>query len=304
MKLEAVEYIKTFVYWALKTMAKPLVGKGLKLRYLRHLYNGLTNRFIPTQEKVVVINDCLIKVSDGTRGLDGTTGTLVATGKYEPITTEYFKKIITDGINVIDVGANIGYYSLLSAKLTKGLVYAVEPEPRNLSLLKENIELNRLKNVVVIDKAVSDKNGIAKCYVSKDESGEHSLVHGREHIKDTIDVEVAKLDDIIKDKIGLIKIDTEGNEIAVLKGAERIIKSNSLKLIVEVWYPGLKASGYDINDLVNLLREYGYSKFEMIDEVSNSVILGTNENIISKLMNRCVNNDISVNLFCSKGEIN
>ena len=85
--------------------------------------------------------------------------------KYE---TELFKKMVQDGMVVVDIGANIGYYTLIAAKLVgnKGIVYAFEPEPSNYELLCQNIAINGYTNVVPIEKAVSKTSGKTKLYVN------------------------------------------------------------------------------------------------------------------------------------------
>jgi len=100
---------------------------------------------------------------------------------YEEFETEVTKKIVNDGDVVLDIGANIGYYTLIFAKLVgkNGKVYAFEPEPNNLAILKKNIEINGYKNIEVIDKVVSNKNGTVKLYISEQNKGHHSICEKR-----------------------------------------------------------------------------------------------------------------------------
>lgn len=82
-------------------------------------------------------------------------------GVVEPLATHMFTEHIQPGNTVIDIGANIGYYTILAAQIVgeTGKVYAFEPEPKNLTLLKKNVEHNNLTNVVLANKAVSNANG-------------------------------------------------------------------------------------------------------------------------------------------------
>jgi FkbM family methyltransferase len=84
-----------------------------------------------------------------------------------------FKGIVKEGMVVVDIGANIGYYTLIAAKLVgkSGIVYVFEPMPSNYECLCKNIEVNGYTNVVLIQKAVSNKYGIAKVWFEKDWSG-------------------------------------------------------------------------------------------------------------------------------------
>ena len=81
------------------------------------------------------------------------------------------------GMIVVDVGANVGYFSLLAAELvgSSGKVYAFEPEPGNNGILQQNIEINSLSNIQVEEMAGSDNSGVADLYLSELDSGSHSL---------------------------------------------------------------------------------------------------------------------------------
>jgi len=128
-------------------------------------------------------------------------------------TSEYnhLKKIIQLNDTVIDVGANIGYYTLIFAKLVGkgGMVYAFEPEPNNFALLKKNIEVNNYHNVILENKAVSDQNGFANLEINS-MMGEHRIIS--ESTKDTIKVPTITLDSIFQSEINFLKTDTEGHE--------------------------------------------------------------------------------------------
>jgi FkbM family methyltransferase len=91
--------------------------------------------------------------------------------------TKFLKKIIKKGDTVIDVGANIGYYTLLFSKLVgkEGKIYAYEPLPENFKLLKKNIFINKYKNIVLINRALSNKEKNAKLYIDQDDLGACSL---------------------------------------------------------------------------------------------------------------------------------
>lgn len=98
-------------------------------------------------------------------------------GIYEPLQTELVKKEIKKGDVVLDIGANIGYYTLIFAKLVgeDGKVFVFEPAPTNFSFLKKNVEINSYKNVVLVQKAVSNKTGKLKLYLSEDNIGDHRI---------------------------------------------------------------------------------------------------------------------------------
>jgi FkbM family methyltransferase len=136
---------------------------------------------------------------------------------------------------VIDVGANVGTFTVKAAKLVgdKGLVVAIEPEPMNLALLQRNIDSCNLNNVKVIRKAVWDKAAKVWLYLSK-HSGGHSLCYASE---DRIEVEADCLDNIVAElglsHVDFIKIDVEGAEPEALRGAEGTLTSPSIRLCIE-----------------------------------------------------------------------
>ncbi len=188
--------------------------------------------------------------------------------KYE---TEVFKKKVREGMVVVDVGANIGYYSLIAAKLVgkSGIVYAFEPMLSNYALLCKNIEINSYINVVPIQKAVSNKTGKSKLWYEKDWSGSPSfwkecaltVSHHKSLEKGGfVEVETIALDEFLRNqKVDIIKIDAEGAEGLILDGAKRILKSNyPLVIFMEFWPDALRNLGTNPIGLLYKLQEYGF----------------------------------------------
>jgi FkbM family methyltransferase len=145
---------------------------------------------------------------------------------HEKYLKDYMK--IDDG-TFVDIGANIGKYTVFMARKLagKGRVLAIEPEPDNFAVLAKNIFLNRMyNNITAIDKACSDKEESAILYLQKKGSGSHSLYRPKKCWKE-IRVRTMKLDDIVErlkiENIRLIKIDVEGAEAEVLRGAEKVL---------------------------------------------------------------------------------
>ena len=141
---------------------------------------------------------------------------------YEIEQTSCFEKMIKEGNTILDIGASIGYYTLLSSYLVgnKGKVFAFEPDPTNLFYLEKHITLNRLTNVTLIKSAVSDNNGFL--YFEKGSGS------GTGHISSTGNVKVntITLDEFIRNHQiipDFIKIDVEGAEFQVLSGAKTIL---------------------------------------------------------------------------------
>ncbi len=101
-------------------------------------------------------------------------------GGYENVETQLFESHIKEGDVVLDLGANIGYFTLIAAKCVgaNGKVYAFEPDPTNFSFLKRSVEINNYKNVVCEQKAVSNKNGVVKLFLHDYQTGAYTIVGG------------------------------------------------------------------------------------------------------------------------------
>jgi len=161
----------------------------------------------------------------------------VAKPDYEKSLRKYFD--LKEGV-FIDVGANLGKYTVLMAKKlgSKGKVIGIEPEEHTVKLLKRNVEINNLKNVFVIEKACSNKNGKSTLYLEDTiySGGLHSLKKYGHHIKEKI-IDVEKLDSVVSKlqfkRVDLIKIDVEGAELGVLQGSQKILKNYHPKIICE-----------------------------------------------------------------------
>ena len=189
----------------------------------------------------------------------------ILANSWEELTTEMFKKVVKEGDVVVDLGANIGYFTLLAARLVgkKGKVYAFEPEPINYSLLLKNIELNGYDNVIATQKAVSDTSGKVKFYLDKEDTGAHSI-YQLDKGERFIEVEAVNLDDFFKDNqhpINVIKMDVEGAEMAAFSGMKDIIRENKdLKIFVEFYFPGIKRAGSSPEEFARrLLEDYHFS---------------------------------------------
>ena len=190
---------------------------------------------------------------------------------YEKFETDLFKRQIKEGMTVVDLGAHLGYYTLIAAKLVgwRGEVFAFEPEPYNYGLLIRNIATNGYSNVIAVQKAVSNRVGSARLFLSRDNSGDHRMYDSHDG-RDSIEIETVTLDKFFKDKsngIDVIKMDVQGAEMAALQGMGNIIKKNaSLKIITEFWPIGLRRFAYSPEGYLNSLIEYGFQLFHINEQ--------------------------------------
>ena len=193
---------------------------------------------------------------------------------YEPIETRLVKERIKKGDRVLDIGANIGYFTLIFADLVgpEGKVYAFEPDPANLALLKKNLEINGFDNVVVVPLAVSDRMGRIPFYLSPDNLGDHTVYPvGRD--RKVIFVDSGRLDDYFKDidgKIDFIKMDIQGAEAKALEGMQNLLKNNSaIKLLMEFYPFGIEKTGFQSGECLDRLLASGFDIYyvDMDDEL-------------------------------------
>lgn len=151
-------------------------------------------------------------------------------GLFEFSNAFVFYDIIKPGSIIIDIGANIGFYSLLAAKKMQntGKVYSLEPSKVVLKDLRKNIEVNKYSNIEVFNFAVSDFNGMTDFYRCEDDAYNSLIATPMEKVVSIDRVNVVTLDDFVKmnniEKIDVIKIDAEGLDYSILKGAKRALK--------------------------------------------------------------------------------
>jgi FkbM family methyltransferase len=172
-------------------------------------------------------------------------------GLYELDKQRLFNTLIKPGDVVFDVGANVGYYTLLSSVLVgpEGKVFAFEPLPRNLALLRRHVEMNNLTNVTVFAGAVSDRNGTAHF--------DAGAIPEMAHLSDRGEIEVRTftLDSLLAEGVptpAVMKIDVEGAEIDVLNGARGMI---------EMRHPAMMVATHSVrlfDEVKALLQSWGY----------------------------------------------
>jgi FkbM family methyltransferase len=209
-----------------------------------------------------------INVRDKDPGMRKTFQAYALNRIHEETTTNLFKKVVKEGDVVIDLGANIGYFTLLAAKLVgpTGKVFAFEPEPKNFSYLKKNVELNNYTNVIIEQKAVSNYNGETKLFICPYDSGHHTINRpngieayrlGRSGEITSIDIEVVTLDNYLRnktDRVDVIKIDVEGAEALVFEGMKEILSKNqNIKIFLEFFPLLIEKMGSSPEDFAKYL---------------------------------------------------
>lgn len=215
---------------------------------------------------------CIVELVPGTKCICYPSGSLYSTLVMYLKFPEYGEmqlllSILNDKDIFIDVGANIGVYSLLaSSKINKGKIFAFEPSPKILPQLEENISLNNKDDrIVVIKKAVSQKNGFINFDINS--SPDYNHISYSSNKTEVLRVQSITLDKFISKnnlkRVKLIKIDVEGAELLVLKGLQKSLKAKLVDvLIVEVNQDEeAKKFGFSIEQLFQYLIENGFSLY-------------------------------------------
>lgn len=183
---------------------------------------------------------------------------------YEAKSIEACKKIIRPGMVVLDIGANIGFHTRVFSNLVgaKGKVYAFEPDPENYALLLKNISALKFKNVVAVNKAVSDFNGGVDFYKTPG-SGLHSLYTSDKATRKSR-VESVTIDSFFAEAggadINFVKIDVEGAEPKAIAGMSATLRrSPDINMLVEINPEALGRDGASPESFTGNLGALGFT---------------------------------------------
>ncbi len=185
-------------------------------------------------------------------------------GLYESEKVEAFRCFLSPGDSVVDAGVNKGYFSLLAARLVgpAGTVFAFEPHPENCKWFLKSVAANGYRHVNLVRAALGATNGVTELYLGE-KSGWHSLKQNSEN-QPSLNVNILQLDDALarmgNPRIKLIKIDVEGAELEVLRGALSTLANTSpLVLLVDLHH----SRGLRHSEIHSLLTQQGFSLVEI-----------------------------------------
>jgi FkbM family methyltransferase len=186
---------------------------------------------------------------------------------YEPEETELFSSFIKPEDVCLDIGGNIGYFSMImAARATRGHVHVFEPIVINAAMINANKELNGFKNVTINNTAVGDQKGMVTFSVSDDSAFSSIKATGRFGEAENVSVPILRIDDYLAenkiDHIDIIKVDVEGAENMVIDGAKGLLSSNIKKprlVLLELFDENLKPFGSSVAAIVEKMRGWGYA---------------------------------------------
>lgn len=217
----------------------------------------------------------------------------------ESFEARLFQSTIRPGMRIVDLGANLGYYTLLAARCAgaEGRVYAFEPDQENFALLQRAVEKNGLTNVQAARQAVSNVSGSGTLYFCPEHRGDHRIYDSSDG-RNGVAIETVRLDDVVEKgvPIDVIKMDIQGAEGRVLQGMERILRENpALILMTEFWPYGLAQSGDSAAAFLDRVQRHGF-RLGLIDDSAATLQEVTRENLLG-----CFAAKAYGNLFLTRG---
>ena len=240
---------------------------------------------------------------------EGLSRELLQVGRHEPTSTEFFRRELarlrdaTGTVTVLEVGGNIGYYTLVEADAlgSDGRILVCEPEPDNVDLLEENVARNGYEDVVdVYQVGLSDRTGTAEFYLSS-RSNCHSF-EADSRFRDateSIEVDVRTVDDFLDDRdvdpdeVNVVRMDVEGHEAKILSGMDDLLASEGPTLLYVEFHSELIDNG-ELDDALGKITDAGFelafacndnmargadNTCERVEEIPENVRYGNYENI-------------------------
>ncbi|MCJ7856664.1 FkbM family methyltransferase [Lachnospiraceae bacterium NSJ-143] len=217
-------------------------------------------------------------------------------GHFEYGTETLFESIVEEGMSVLDIGANLGMFTLRA--LRKGaVVYAYEPTPSIFKILEQNIKNNGFNSkVALFNNAVFNEEKTIEFSITEGTCGQSNNLFSKEGTLGSVMVKTVVIDEHLKhvEKIDIIKMDIEGSEYFALKGMRKTIEKNpQIKIIMEFAPGHLKRADVKPIDLIDLIEEYGL-EFKEISE---------NDGTLKDISRSELEKAFSINLLLTRKEV-
>ena len=241
-------------------------GIGSMFPPLRAAYDFLEERLRP---RVVEVNGVKIFLHPQEEFV---SESLLRDNAYEAFETKILCEEIKPGHVVLDIGANIGYYTLLAAKLVgeQGRVFAFEPEHQNFALMNKSVKANGFHNVTLVRKAVYNATGPQTLYINQWNRGDNRIFESSDDDWPSVTIDATRLDDYFANyqgSIDFIKMDIQGAEITAIEGMSSLLnKHKRVKLFTEFEPITLKAFGFEPADYLELLQQHGFTMYHLDNE--------------------------------------
>lgn len=258
--------MKRFLFRSLRRVLAPLPVRWFaKVPGAAFVYTAIYRSLKPhgVQEVSCLGHRMMVNTHD-----EGVARQILIKGIYEEEETHFFLEWLKPKMSVIDIGANVGYFTLLACKAVGrgGTVLAFEPEPGNFALLEKNIALNEYPQARPFALALADRKGTVRLFTDRANLGNPSLAAGNvPPSADSVEVSTVALDDLLAGqedlpaRFDLIKMDAQGAEALVIEGAIELLKRDRPTLLIEFWPKGLRNMGSDPVAFLERLEGLGYA---------------------------------------------
>lgn len=207
-------------------------------------------------------------------------------GFYEVIELDLFERLARASRTIVDVGGNIGLYACLAARTAPAgaTIVSFEPIPENIAWLKGNLAQNGAEGVTLVESAVGEREGTITIYTSKQSIGTHSASSRNAESGVGTEVPMTSVDAHTAahglGPVDLLKVDVEGYDGFVLRGAERVLSEDGPALFVELVPSHLKNCGFEPRDFVDLLFGH-YDDVWMVNEPKHTIAPCTREDLLA-----------------------
>ena len=189
---------------------------------------------------------------------------------------DFFERRIHPGMHVLDIGANLGLYTVLFSRLVgeSGWVTAIEPDPELFETLKTNCQINSLSNVTLYNVAAGSSSSVGVLARSLVNAGDSRMSPGHaSELRRSVEVRVVTIDEIAAgERVDFIKIDVQGWEGEVIRGMHQVLTYNpAVQIRFEYWPYGLRAAGSDPIALLGALENYGFQVWPVAEPRSGPI---------------------------------
>jgi len=250
-----------------RMLGKGIAGRGLglhRINWLSRLHETLSKKLIHEGVMVAEVDGQKLYVKADSSHI---ANSLLTLGGWEKLETEIFLSLLKPDMTVVDVGAHVGYYTLLAAKRVKQ-VFCFEPDPETFGLLNRSIQVNGYSNVRCFQKAVSDKTGLAHFHIDSEAWANSLCSDNVGNPVNHLEVETISLDELYEsgalgDRVDLLKIDAQGAEALVLDGAKKLLSSCRPIVFLELEPDRLRNMGSGPREL--LARLESTHRFQAIE---------------------------------------
>lgn len=199
-------------------------------------------------------------------------------GIWEPYETSLVMSLLRPGHVCVDVGANIGYFSVLAAALVEeaGAVFAFEPDPENFALLQANAVLNQQQQcITAVQAALSTQAGTAELFLSEDNLGDHQIYAAGDPRR-SVPIELLNGSEYLGERLqrlDLLKVDTQGSEYQVMVGLMPLLQAlpGGTHILIELTPLSLRQSGASGRELIELLARL-QQPFWIVDHIEHRLV--------------------------------